>query len=99
MHANCANYHRPGGAAQGDMDLHFSASFAEINTCDVMPQNGDLGVDNARLIVPGDSEHSILYLRMINESGERMPPIASHLVDQQGAALISEWIQLVAGCG
>jgi hypothetical protein len=34
----------------------------------------------------------VLYLRMSRRGTNQMPPLASHLVDAQGATLLQSWI-------
>jgi hypothetical protein len=51
------------------------------------------------VIAPGDATKSVLYLRMSRRDASQMPPVASHVVDTQGAALLQQWINgMVAGC-
>ncbi len=70
------------------------------NACSVAPTSGDLGVSGAQIIAPGAASRSVLYLRMNRRDATQMPPIASHLVDTQGAALIQQWIDAMGpGCG
>ena len=37
-------------------------------------------------------ERSLLYLRLTRRGNGQMPPLASHLVDQEATAVIREWI-------
>ena len=37
LHTNCANCHRPGGPAQGDLDFRFTTALASTNACDITP--------------------------------------------------------------
>ena len=46
-----------------------------------------------RLLVPGDPERSLIYHRMNRLGLGRMPHMASNVVDEEGAALIREWIE------
>jgi hypothetical protein len=64
-----------------------------INTPPVL---GDLGIEHAKRIKPGAADSSILYLRMLDLEENRMPPLATSLVDQKGADLISQWIDTLA---
>ena len=93
LHSNCAQCHRPNGGTTVNMDLRYSVAMAATSTCNVAPSAGDLGVAGAKRIVPGDPAHSLLYLRMNRRGANQMPPIASNVVDADGAALISDWIQ------
>jgi mono/diheme cytochrome c family protein len=96
LHTNCAQCHRPGGGTPVNLDLRFSTAIGATNSCNVTPAAGNLGVSGAQVILPGDSSRSVLYLRMTRRGANQMPPVGSHLVDTQGAALVQQWI---AGMG
>ncbi|MDG9666475.1 PQQ-dependent sugar dehydrogenase [Hahella sp. CR1] len=98
LHSNCANCHQPGGTSQSTMDLRFSTALSSTQACDQEPLNGDIGVDNAKLISPGDASMSLIYLRMTHPGEYRMPPLASHQVDAEGGALIQDWINSLTSC-
>ena len=61
-------------------------------TLGTAPQHGDLHVPGAKVIDPGHPERSLIALRMAMLGPERMPRIASSVVDQDAVKLISEWI-------
>lgn len=63
-----------------------------MNVMDVVPSAGDLGVTDARIVARGDRSSSVLWLRMTLLDGNRMPPVGSHVVDAEGAAIIGRWI-------
>ncbi len=92
LHTNCAQCHRPNGGTPVSLDLRFSTAIDATNACNVVPASGDLGVADARIIAPGDASKSVLYLRMNRRDANQMPPLASHVVDTKGAALIQTWI-------
>ena len=63
-----------------------------------LPAGGDrdyaLGLANARIISPGDVEHSVLYQRLISAAPTvKMPPVAHNEVDARAARVISDWIK------
>lgn len=98
LHTNCANCHRPGGAAQSTMDLRFSTSLANTNACDVAPTLGDLGLTNPRLILPGSAARSVVVARVNTTGANAMPPLARHQVDDAGVQLLTTWINGLTGC-
>ncbi len=98
LHTNCANCHRPGGSTPSPMDLRSATALAATNACNATPQAGDLGIAGALIIAPGDADRSVLVLRMDRRDAAGMPPVASHVVDAQGVALIRDWIAALAGC-
>jgi len=98
LHSNCSNCHRPNGPTQVSLDLRYTTSLPQTGTCDAVPSTTDLGIPDARVIAPGASDRSVLLQRMLATHEDRMPPISSHVVDEQGTALISEWINSLNGC-
>jgi mono/diheme cytochrome c family protein len=99
LHTNCAQCHRPNGGAPVSLDLRYSTAIAATNACGVTPASGDLGVQGAQVIAPGDASKSVLYLRMNRRDSNQMPPLATHVIDAQGAALLQQWINgMGAGC-
>jgi uncharacterized repeat protein (TIGR03806 family) len=99
LHTNCSQCHRPNGGTTVSMDLRYSVAIGSSSTCNVAPSSGDLGVTGAKRIVPGDATHSMIYLRMNRRGANQMPPIASNVVDADGAALIADWInQMSPAC-
>ena len=60
---------------------------------DAAPVHGRFGTADARLLVPGDPERSMIYVRMGLAHEGRMPPLSSAVVDDQGRRLIAAWIR------
>lgn len=93
LHANCAYCHQPGATGQGDMDLRASVPVEAMNICDVAPQFGSYGVDNARRVAPGDPSRSILLRRIRSRGYIRMPPLGTTTVDVEGTGYVENWIK------
>jgi uncharacterized repeat protein (TIGR03806 family) len=99
LHTNCSHCHRPGGGTFVTLDLRYTTAIESTNACNAAPAAGDLGVAGAKIIAPGDAAHSVLYLRMSRRDANQMPPIATALVDNDGAILLQQWIStLNANC-
>ncbi|NNC76438.1 MAG: hypothetical protein HKN77_00665 [Woeseiaceae bacterium] len=98
LHTNCSQCHRPGAPAPTDLDLRYDTSLVNTNACDAVPQAGDLGITNPRIIAPGDAARSVLSNRMNRRDANGMPPLGSNLVDAEGVALINNWIGGLANC-
>ena len=92
LDVNCAHCHRPDGPTGLDLDLRIDTADDLMNAIDRTPQAGDLGIANARIIAAGAKESSVLWERMRRLDANRMPPLASHRVDDTGVALVGEWI-------
>jgi uncharacterized repeat protein (TIGR03806 family) len=98
LHVNCAVCHVRNGPTPVDMDLRYGTPLPEMRVCNVLPKEGDLGVVGARRLVPGAPDRSLLSRRMQQQGPERMPPIGTHLIDQDGADLIDGWIRSLWAC-
>jgi uncharacterized repeat protein (TIGR03806 family) len=100
LHANCSGCHRPNGGAPSNMDLRYSTLLTQTNACDAIPQSGDLGLTNARIIAPGNATTSVLVSRMNRRAPDTnaMPPIGSNIVDATALTLITDWINSLASC-
>lgn len=102
LHVNCSNCHRPGGVGRGDIDLRASATLAEMNVCDEEARTGLIwsegNADAQRLLAPGAPEDSLITIRMRVEGRFRMPPLGSYVPDDDGLALVSDWIESVSTC-
>jgi uncharacterized repeat protein (TIGR03806 family) len=98
LHSNCAYCHQPGGLTSTDLDLRYTTALASTRACDVAPQNGDLGITNARRIAPGSAARSVAVARVNRVGTGAMPPLARHQIDAAGVALLTEWVNGLSGC-
>ncbi len=98
LDANCAMCHRPDGTANARIDLRATTPLADTGLCDVAPQQGDLGLADARLVAPGDPARSVLLARMNRRGADQMPPLGSNRIDPHGTTLVGAWIQSLVGC-
>jgi uncharacterized repeat protein (TIGR03806 family) len=98
LHANCAFCHRPQGPGRGAADLRFSRTLKGTRLCEGIPETGDLGIADAKLVVPGDPSRSLISVRMHRTDDARMPPIASAIVDPTGTSVVDAWIESLTTC-
>ena len=98
LHVNCSMCHRPGGGGQSDADLRLTTATASQHLCDEAPDQGDLGVEGARLLFPGDPARSLISLRMRRQGANRMPPVGTNVVDSVGADVVDLFITATATC-
>jgi hypothetical protein len=98
LHTNCAQCHQPGGPTPVNLDLRYTTLLANTNACDVVPDAGDLGLPMARIIAPGNAAQSVLVERTNRRDVDGMPPLGSTVVDADGVALLSNWINGLANC-
>jgi uncharacterized repeat protein (TIGR03806 family) len=97
LHSNCSSCHRPDGGGRGPADLRYQP-LEQMNICDVAPEVSDLGIDDARLLAPGDPQRSIISVRLGLLGPGAMPPIGKNLVDIDAAAVVEEFIASVSEC-
>ncbi len=92
LDVNCAYCHQSGGTGGGYWDgrAHLTISQTKLikgATIDPPLQAGD------QLVVPAHPAKSILFNRTAAANGySRMPPLATSVVDLEGAQLIADWI-------
>jgi hypothetical protein len=97
LHANCSICHVEAGGGNAQMQLEFTTELAKMGVIDAPPLHHKFGIENARIVAPGDPARSVL-LRRISHRGEgtgQMPQLATHLVDLQAVKLFEEWIRTV----
>jgi uncharacterized repeat protein (TIGR03806 family) len=91
LDANCASCHRPGGA-QALFDARFSTPIEQQGLIDG-PLTNSQGMPDAKVIHPGNPDLSMIFLRMMSEGSDQMPPLGRHLLDPEGINLIYNWIE------
>ena len=92
LDANCASCHRPEGGPRSEFDLRLNVALGASGLIngDVLE---DLGIAGAKVIVPGQPEKSILYVRLAElETSTAMPPLAKNKLDTEAVNLVRDWI-------
>ena len=90
LDANCSQCHQPGGAG-AFFDARFDTPLAKQNLINGPVQN-PLGITGAKVVVPGDTNRSILFHRISIVGDNQMPPIGKNVVDTKAVAVIAKWI-------
>lgn len=92
LDANCAACHQPGGTGAG-WDARYETPLAGQGILNGQVRN-NLGIPDARLVVPGDVAKSMMHRRMASDSlTERMPPVTRNLPDAAALELLEAWIK------
>ncbi len=92
LEVNCAMCHRPNGPANASVDLRMGIPLREMGLVGVAPTQGDFGLLDPMLVSPGEPASSVLLHRIMTLGAGRMPNIGSHVVDEAGVKMLSEWI-------
>ncbi len=88
---NCVQCHQPGGAGAPTWDARPWLSMAQTHLINgALDNNG--GDPLNRLIVSGDTNHSVLLRRVAADGFSRMPPLATHQLDPGAIRLLTRWI-------
>lgn len=93
LDSNCASCHKPGGASRGYFDARFETPLDSQGLISDRLMAGDMGVEDAGLVKPGEPKKSVLYLRMADKGGFRMPPGTTGPHDTPVLKLLEEWIR------
>ena len=92
LEVNCAHCHQNGAGGSANIVLTSRTSLAETNTLNAVPAQGRFGLDDARIIAPGEPERSVLFYRIAKTGSGRMPRIGSDRVDPVATRVLGEWI-------
>ncbi len=98
LHSNCSQCHRSGGTGGGTADYRYGLTLAEMGICDVAPAGGGMEIEDPLLFAPGEPDRSVIPARMAATDEWRMPPLGSAIADEDGVALIREWITSTESC-
>ncbi len=94
LHVNCAHCHRETGlGGRAEFQLLRWLTLEETGAVGARPVVGLPGVEDARIIAPGQPERSEIWRRMATRGPGKMPLIGSDRVDEKGLELVTEWIR------
>lgn len=89
---NCSYCHKAGGSAPTSWDVSAHVPLSATGIINATPVNSGNDPLN-KLVVPGDTAHSVLLSRVTATNGyTRMPPVGSNVIDQANAQLLATWI-------
>ena len=65
---------------------------SETGTVNMPAGHGTFELKDAKVLVPGDPERSLMHYRMTKRGLGQMPHIASNVVDEPAVKLVHDWI-------
>jgi uncharacterized repeat protein (TIGR03806 family) len=97
LHVNCSMCHRPDGPSRTETDFLYTTAMENTGLCEA-PARGDLGIENALIISPGDPLASVLPERMNRRDAYAMPPLGTLAIDLYAVGIFHSWIVGMATC-
>jgi len=100
LDSNCSYCHRPeSNAGRAQFNALLTMPLSASGLLNEPPHAGNLDVANSALIVPGDADRSIVFLRDSSVGEERMPPIGRDLSDPHYIPHLRDWIERLGYSG
>lgn len=91
LDANCAQCHRPGGGVRANFDARFDTPLDSSGIIGGAVLD-NLGITGGKVVVPGETNKSILFVRDNSVAAIKMPPLAKNTIDMDAMAVIGKWI-------
>lgn len=99
LHVNCSTCHVKEGGGNSLMELGLRTPIDRMHLINEVPQHTQFEIPDARLVVPGDPERSVLYQRVNRRLTGQMPPLMSTEIDREAVDLIADWIRSLPSSG
>lgn len=91
LSVNCVQCHQPAGSGPSTWDARAWLSLDETTLLNGTPYNNGGNPAN-KLIIPGDTAHSVVLQRIRANGFSRMPPLATTVIDDAATNLLHTWI-------
>ena len=92
LHVNCSVCHVSAGGGNAPLQVRYDRKILDLGLINEKPIHGDFGITDAKIVTPGDPYASVLFYRISKLGRGRMPHVGSLVADQEGIALLHEWI-------
>ncbi len=97
LDANCVQCHQPGGSGPS-FDARYETPLTNQSLIYGVLSKGNLGYDNAYIVVPDDVWRSVLYDRIDSlDTSIKMPPLDRNVIDTNAVAVLAAWINSLPG--
>ncbi len=93
---NCSNCHRRQGGGTADFNFEIDKSLDANMYIDAIPAQGHFGIENPRIVAPGDPFRSVVLYRTLKFGRGHMPQFGSNVIDTQGIQVLHDWIASMA---
>ena len=91
LHANCSHCHVKSGGGNALVQFGYDVPENERGFFTV-PMHSTFGIQDARVIAPGDPARSVVLMRTALRGTGQMPPLGTLRPDPAWSALLTEWI-------
>ncbi|MFM2095492.1 MAG: hypothetical protein RIS70_2616 [Planctomycetota bacterium] len=92
LYANCAQCHVSAGGGNAQLELDYTVPLEKTKLLEP-PLHHRFGIEQARVVAPGDPERSVLLRRVSQRGPGQMPQLATAVVDAAAVAMLEEWIR------
>ena len=93
LHSNCAQCHVNAGGGNSQINLEYHQDVKRLKAIGVAPVHDRFGLEDARIIAPGNPDGSTLFLRVARRGRGQMPQLSTNQVDPAGVDLLRSWIK------
>ena len=93
LHVNCGSCHTFGAGGGIPAQFNIDKRLAEARALDTAPTRGTFDLPDAKILSSGDPHRSAVVYRISTEGAGHMPQIGSRLVDEEGIAVVIEWLE------
>ncbi|MCP3694561.1 MAG: hypothetical protein GY917_20340 [Planctomycetaceae bacterium] len=93
LHSNCAQCHVNAGGGNSQINLEYHQDLKRLKAIGVAPVHDRFGLEDARIIAPGNPDGSTLFLRVARRGRGQMPQLSTNQVDQGAVDMLRAWIK------
>jgi hypothetical protein len=80
------------GGGNAEFQLLVTLPLAELGVVNTRPGQGAFGLEDPKVLVPGNPDRSMIYHRVTKLGLGRMPHVASNVIDEKAVKMLRDWI-------
>lgn len=92
LHSNCAHCHMKWGGGNAEFQLLVTLPLADLGVVNTRPGQGQFGIQDPKVLLPGNPDRSMIYHRVTKLGLGRMPHVASNVIDEKAVKMLRDWI-------